>query len=105
MRSPSAWRPFYGRQWHRKETANCVVLKMLPHTGGRYQLTIPGHLEAEKIVHALRSLAATEDEEGLFYPHRLLVTMTLSEADSWKERLGSMTLQQRLADRDALLAT
>ena len=46
-----------------------------------------------------------EDEEGLFYPHRLLVTMTLSETESWKERLGSMTLQQRLADRDALLAT
>lgn len=74
-------------------------------TGGRYQLTIPGHLEAEKIVDALRSLAATEEEGGLFYPHRLLVTMTLSETDSWKERLGSMTLQQRLADRDALLAT
>jgi hypothetical protein len=73
-------------------------------TGGRYQLTIPSHLKVEKIVDAMCSLAATEDEEGSFYPHRLLATMSLPETDNWKEKLDSMNLQQRLADRDALLA-
>ena len=73
-------------------------------TGGRYQLTIPRHLDLEKIVDALRSLAATEDEEELFYPHRLLVTMTHSETENWKEKLDSMNSLHRLADRNALLA-
>ncbi len=73
-------------------------------TGGRYQLTMPDDLRLEKIVDALRSLAATEDEDGVLYPHRLLVTMSQPETDDWKEKLDSMNLQQRLADRDALLA-
>jgi hypothetical protein len=73
-------------------------------TGGRYQLTMPVDLKVEKIVDAMRSLSATEDEEGSFYPHRLLVTMSLPETDNWKEKLTSMKLQERLADRDALLA-
>jgi hypothetical protein len=73
-------------------------------TGHRYQMTIPGVPTVDVIVNALHPLAATEDQETFLHPERLLVTMTEQETVRWKGRLESMNWQQRLADRDALLA-
>ena len=73
-------------------------------TGERYQITIPKHLRVERMKDTLLRLAATEDAEYCLHPEQLLTTMTWRQAFAWKQRLDKMEWQQRLADRDALLA-
>jgi hypothetical protein len=74
-------------------------------TGERYQMTIPHRIDILEIRDALVRLAETESKDRFLHPERLLVTMTRGEAENWKHRLIAMNQQQRLADREALLAS
>jgi hypothetical protein len=73
-------------------------------TGDRYQMTIPMNLKVEKIKDQLIKLAATEDAEYIIHPEQLVVCMRQAEAIEWKRNLDGINWQQRLADREALLA-
>jgi hypothetical protein len=72
-------------------------------TGERYQMTVPQRVNLVAIRDALVRLAETEDKDGFLHPEKLLVTMTMKEAEGWKHRLMAMDWQQRLADRELLL--
>ena len=73
-------------------------------TGDRYQMTIPKHLTVDLIKEALLQLASTEDAECVFHPENLLASITRAQTQEWNQRLSAMPWQQRVADRDALLA-
>jgi hypothetical protein len=73
-------------------------------TGDRYQMTIPKHLTLNRIKEVLLQLANTEDADSVLHPEHHLATTTREEAQEWKKRLSAMPRQQRVADRDALLA-
>jgi len=72
-------------------------------TGERYQMTIPDSLDLAAMISSLADLAGTEDDDYVLHPERLLVTMTAHDAFQWKQRLLTLDLQQRLADRNILL--
>jgi hypothetical protein len=73
-------------------------------TGDRYQMTIPKCLTVNQIREALLQLASTEDAEYVLHPEWLLASTTKKEIQEWQQRLSAMPWQQRVADRDALLA-
>ena len=73
-------------------------------TGVRYQMTVPKQLTIDLIKRALLQLAGTEDAESILHPENLLASITRAQTQEWNQRLSAMPWQQRVADRDALLA-
>jgi hypothetical protein len=84
----------------------CVMAAVgfFSQTGDRYQMTIPKHLTINEINRTLLQLANTVDAEGVLHPEDLLATSSREQTQEWEQRLSAMPWQQRVADRDALLA-
>jgi hypothetical protein len=72
-------------------------------TGSRYQVTIPTHLDFDKVKAAVLKLAETEDEHFMAYPERFVTTMPRTEAQAWQQRLSDMNEDHRCSDRALLL--
>jgi hypothetical protein len=53
---------------------------------------------------AILRLAANEDSEYLHHPEQFLTTMSRWQAKMGKQKLRQLGWQQRVAERDALLA-
>jgi hypothetical protein len=76
-------------------------------TNDRYQMALPKNLMFAQIKHAILKLAATEDSEYFHHPEQFLTTMSRYQAKCGKQKLRRserLDWQQRIADRDALLA-
>jgi hypothetical protein len=72
-------------------------------TGDRYQMTIPQAISGSRIEAALLRLAATEDQEYLLHPERLVSCLSKLHAENWQLRLEGLPWMQRVADRTLLL--
>jgi hypothetical protein len=76
---------------------------MFIRTGERYQIVVPTDLSREKVRRAMLALIATEDGAMLLHPEALAFNMPVEQSEIWEERLRSLPLQQRVADRNVLL--
>ena len=71
-------------------------------TGDRYQMTLPSALELDKVKQAHLKLALTEDHDWI-HPEKLVALIPYSRAQKCQHLLRTMSQDQRLADRRALL--
>jgi hypothetical protein len=72
-------------------------------TGNRYQMVIPRRVELIRIKRVMEQLVATEDEDCIRHPWRLLCTMAESELILFRRKLSGIGWRQRATDRDTLL--
>jgi hypothetical protein len=81
-----------------------VGMGFFTRTGDHYQMTVPHIVELSSITVSLLQLAETEDAEYYLHPERHLVTMTARQAKGLRKRLRRSDEENRLADREKLLA-
>jgi hypothetical protein len=78
-----------------------IELGFFTLTENRYQMTLPGAITKADVRRALFRLIEIQDERACL--ENLFVTLSESEAEGRMNRLSSMDLTERLADRDLLL--
>jgi hypothetical protein len=80
-----------------------VGLGFFTYTNDRYQMTIPSVVDAEQIADVLLRLAATEDGEYYLHPENLVEVRCRDGVTATMQRIGSMKLPERIAERQGLL--
>ena len=73
-------------------------------TGNRYQMSIPESITPESTAAALERLLHAIDDDGVMHhAEKIILCMPRSKAEEWQDRLGSLSDEARLADRNILL--
>jgi hypothetical protein len=81
-----------------------VGVGFFTRTGGRYQMVVPSFIGVNPIIQASLRYAESEDADYFLHPERHLVTVTGYQAKFLRQKLSSMDLGARLAERERLLA-
>ena len=89
--------------WRAQEFAMMERLGFFDRTGERYQMTIPSNLSIRQVKKAALAVEATEDDEYFLRLDQLIVTIPISEAKNWQQRLHEMDQGEREVARLMLL--
>jgi hypothetical protein len=79
-----------------------MLAEFFVQTGDRYQMTMPGIIDIERVHDELSDWLKRMDQENL-NPKDIFRTLNERDAKSWEARLRQMDVAARVADRATLL--